>query len=154
VDEATGYQEERERDELNKLLAVYLSEERLKWAKMFPDEFYRQLYRLQGWQYPTGAKRTPLVGKLTNQLVYEKLPPGVLEKLRELNPKIKSTKRRKWKFTQFLSHDIGQPDLRDHLLQLIAIMRASANKSIFKRLFARAFPSGPEQLELSLDDEE
>jgi hypothetical protein len=38
VDEATGYQSDRERDELHKLLAVYLTEERLTWAKRFPDD--------------------------------------------------------------------------------------------------------------------
>ena len=36
VDEATGFQYERQRDELEKLLAVYLSRERLRWARMFP----------------------------------------------------------------------------------------------------------------------
>jgi len=51
VDEATGYQEQRDRDELQRFLALYLSEERLKWAKMFPDEYYKQLFRLQGWSY-------------------------------------------------------------------------------------------------------
>jgi hypothetical protein len=70
VDEATGYQIAREEDALQKLLAVYLSEERLKWAKMFPDEFYRQLFRLRGWSYnPMDIRRPKIVGKLTNQLV-------------------------------------------------------------------------------------
>jgi ABC-type iron transport system FetAB ATPase subunit len=78
VDEATGYQEERERNELHKLLAKYLAEERLMWAKMFPDEFYSQIYRLKRWPYPAGTNRTPFIGKITNQIVYEKLPPGVL----------------------------------------------------------------------------
>lgn len=153
IDEATGYQEKRDRDELSKLLAVYLSEEKLRWAKMFPDEFYKQIYRLRNWSYPTGAKRTPLVGKITNQIVYEKLPPGVLDELKKRNPVIKEIKRRKWKYTQFLSEDIGQPDLRDHLLQLIALMRASSNWHIFKKLFIRAFPSPGDQLSLDIDDE-
>ncbi len=141
IDEATGYQAERERDALHRLLSVYLSEERLKWARMFPDEFYRQIYRLRGWKYPTiGTQRTPLLGKITNQIVYEKLPPGVLEKLKEKNPIVPQTNRRRWKNFQFLSGDIGQPDLRDHLLQVIAVMRASSNWATFKRLFARSFP--------------
>jgi len=50
VDEVTGYQEDRNRDELHKLLSVYLSNERLVWAKRFPDEFYKQIYRLKGWE--------------------------------------------------------------------------------------------------------
>ncbi len=152
IDEVTGYQEERDRTELNRLLALYLSEERLKWAKMFPDEFYGQIYRLRKWSYPTGVKRTPLIGKITNELVYEKLPEGVLDELRKKNPIVQIKKRRQWKHTQFLSVDIGQPDLRDHLLQVIALMRASSDWSRFKRLFARAFPSGPEQAEMEFMD--
>jgi hypothetical protein len=151
VDEATGYQKARDKDELQKFLALYLSEERLKWAKMFPDEYYRQLFRLQGWIYsPLSVKRPKLVGKLTNRLVYEKLPDHVLDELRRLNPvKNQKTWRREATHFQHLSADIGQPDLRDHLLQLIAIMRASPNWGTFKRLFARAFPSsGGKQLEM------
>lgn len=151
IDEATGYQEDRDRDELSRLLAIYLSEERLKWAKQFPDEFYRQIYRLKNWQYPGGGGgKTPYVGRLTNQLVYEKLPPGVLEELRNRNPVNPIKKRRQWCHHQFLSTDIGQPDLRDHLLQVIALLKASANWSIFKRLFARAFPRKGDQLLLDI----
>jgi len=155
IDEITGYQEERDRNELEKLLALYLSEERLAWARMFPDEFYKQIYRLRNWSYPTGnkTKRTPLLGKITNELVYEKLPEGVLDELRKRNPVMPTTKRRRWKFTQFLSYDLGQPDLRNHLLQLVTIMRVSPNWSKFKRLFARAFPTGPEQTELEFMEE-
>jgi len=158
VDEATGFQYDRQRDELEKLLAVYLSEEKLKWAKTFPDEFYKQIYRLKAWQYPgTGTKRSPFIGKITNEIVYDKLPPGVLPKLRELNPKIENTHRRRWKLFQFLSEDIGQPDLRDHLLQLIAIMRASRNWKSFEKLLERAFPSRnpkPIQGEIWPEDED
>ena len=153
VDEATGYQAERDRDELQKLLAIYLSEERLKWAKMFPDEYYRHLFRLRGWDYsPIDTKRPKVVGKYTNQLVYEKLPPTVLEELRRLNPvKNKKTWRRGATHFQYLSADIGQPDLRDHLLQLIAIMRISPDWRKFISNFKKAFPTPGDQIELELD---
>lgn len=150
VDEATGYQAERDKDDLQRFLAMYLSEERLKWAKMFPDEYYRQLFRLWGWNYsPLSVKRPQLVGKLTNQLVYEKLPADALSELRKLNPvKNKKTGRREAAHFQHLSADIGQVDLRDHLLQLIAIMRVSSNKESFRKNFARAFPSPGDQFSL------
>ena len=156
VDEATGYQFDRDRDSLQKFLALYLSEERLKWAKTFPDEYYKQLFRLRGWKYsPISVKRPQYVGKLTNQLVYEKLPANVLDELRKLNPvKNKKTHRRGAAFFQYLSKDIGQQDLRDHLLQLIAIMRVSPNWRTFQRNFARAFPEPGSQVEMELDEDE
>jgi len=150
VDEATGYQSERDREELHKILEVYLSEERLKWAKRFPNEFYKHIYRLRGWPWPNGGKRTPVVGKITNKIVYEKLPEGVLDELRLRNPTIEGAGRRKWKHHQFLSEDIGQPDLRDHLLQLIAIMRISPNWNTFEEHLKLAFPKSGDQLSLPL----
>ena len=87
---------------------------------------------------------TQYIGKLTNKYVYEKLPPGVLSKIRELNPVNPRTKRRSAKHFQHLSADIGQPDLRDHLLQVIALLKAASNWRIFERLFARAFPTWAE----------
>jgi hypothetical protein len=142
IDEATGYQAERDNDELQRFLALYLSEERLKWAKMFPNEYYKQLFRLRNWIYsPLSVKRPKLVGYLTNKLVYEKLPANVIAELRRLNPvKNKKTWRREGAFFQHLSTDIGQPDLRNHLLQLIAVMRVSTNWPQFMRNFNRLFP--------------
>ena len=154
VDEATGYQADREKDALAKLLSVYLSEERLKWAKRFPDSFYKEIYRLNGWPWPPvhNSKRPGIIGKYTNQVVYERLPHGVLEKLKELNPQDEETKRRKFKHHQFLSEDIGQPDLHSHLLQVIALMRAATSWNGFIKLLDRAFPkNGQYQLELLED---
>lgn len=156
IDEATGYQIEREKDALQQLLSIYLSEERLKWAKTFPDEYYKQLFRLKGWAYnPIDVRRPKIVGKLTNQLVYEKLPPNVIDELKRLNPvKNKKTGRRAATHHQYLSEEVGQKDLRDHLLQLIAIMRISPNWGAFLRNFARAFPGPIEQIELALSEDE
>lgn len=154
VDEATGFQTERDRDELHKLLSVYLSEERLAWAKRFPDEFYKQIYRLRGWKWPVGKAKTPLLGHITNDIVYERLPPAILPKLQELNPTVADTKRRKHRHHQFLSEDVGQPDLRDHILQIIPLMKVSKTWDGFKRMIDLAFPKRGSQGTLSLEDVE
>jgi len=151
VDEATGYQSERDRDELNKILSLYLADERLKWAKRFPDEFYKQIYRLKKWRWPNHGNRTPYVGKITNAIVYEKLPPGVMEELQSRNPTREGTGRRKWKHHQFLSEDIGQPDLRDHLMQLIALMRISPDWPTFELHMKLAFPARGDQMFFDLE---
>jgi len=152
VDEATGFQYDRDRDELHRLLSVYLSEERLAWAKRFPDEFYRQIYRLKGWAWPVGRAKTPLLGHITNDLVYERLPIGVADKLREKNPTSDETKRRRWKHHQFLSEDVGQPDLRDHLLQIIPIMKISKDWASFKRHLEIAFPKAGSQIDMEFEE--
>lgn len=153
VDEATGFQADRDRDALHKLLSVYLSEERLAWAKRFPDEFYRQVYRLKGWPWPVGKGKTPLLGHITNDIVYDRLPEGVLDKLRELNPTQEETKRRKWKHHQFLSQEVGQPDLRDHILQILPIMRISKDWATFKRHLDVAFPKLGTQMDMLAEED-
>lgn len=151
VDEATGYQEDRDRDELHRILAAYLTEERLAWAKRFPDEFYKQIYRLKGWQWPaSGRAKPPILGHITNDIIYDRLPPGVLDELQRRNPTSEETKRRKWKHHQFLSPDFGQPDLRDHLLQVIAVLRISKTWESFKKNLEVAFPKPGTQIELEL----
>jgi hypothetical protein len=146
VDEATGYQDERDKDELSKLLSIYLSEERLAWAKQFPDEFYKQIYRLKGWSYPDNTQRPRVIGKITNKIVYDHLPPGVLEELRTKNPTCDRDKRRKFKHHQYLSPDIGQKDLREHLLQVIALMRTSRNWEQFEDHMKAVFPKHGDQM--------
>lgn len=153
VDEATGFQLDRDRDALHRLLSAYLSEERLAWAKRFPDEFYRQVYRLKGWAWPVGKAKTPFLGHITNDIVYDRLPEGVLPKLRELNPTQDVSKRRKFKHHQFLSEEVGQPDLRDHILQILPIMKISKDWKTFKRHLDVAFPKAGDQAELDLDGE-
>ncbi len=52
-----------------------------------PDEFFKQVYRIHGWQYVVGNRRMPqYVGKFINKYIYEELPHGVLEELQVRNP--------------------------------------------------------------------
>lgn len=147
VDEATGYQEVRDRDELHRILAYYVNDEWLPWTKRFPDEYYKQLFRLQNWQYsPPSVKRPRQAGKLTAKLVYEKLPKGVLEELRSKNPADEKGYRKR-KLHQYLTTDIGHPHLQSHVASVTTLMKASPNWTAFKKLFARAFPD-PDALEV------
>lgn len=140
VDEATGYQYDRARQALEEILERFIAEEYRKWAKTFPDDFYIEMFRLKGWQYiPFSVKRPSVVGHLTNDLVYKRLAPAVLDELRRKNPKLPSG-RRKQTHHQWLTEDIGHPRLREHLHALIALMRASANWNDFQRLVNRALP--------------
>ena len=151
VDEATGYQEVRARDELQRILEFYIAAELRPWTKMFPDEFFEQIYRLQEWDYKPGtAKRTPYVGKLINKYVYEQLPPGVLDELRELNP-VTASGRRKHKHFQYLTADTGNKHLDRQISTVTTLMRISDNRAQFEALFERAFPPPQARLPLVLD---
>ena len=88
IDEATSYQYVRDRFALNRLLDKYIDDEAKKWAKKFQDEFYKQIFRLNNWEFnPAGFhKRPSVVGKWTKELIYARFPKPVLIKLEDLNP--------------------------------------------------------------------
>ena len=151
IDEATGYQDIRKRNELQEILKAYISEELLPWTKRFPDEFYKEMFRLKNWPYdPTSVKRPSLIGKLTNQLIYKKLPPGVLQELKRKTPKSEKGNYTA-RFHQSLTEDIGHPNLKGQLQQVIVLMRISPNWRVFDRNFVRAF-GGQQKLDLDGDD--
>ena len=136
IDEVTGYQADRDRDEMQKVLEKYISAELLPWAKRFPDEFYKQMFRLKGLEYK-GKAKTPYAGKLTNKYIYEYLPKGVLEELQKETPK-SDTGNRKNRFHQHLSEETGLPNLDKQLQQTIALMKASDSWEEFDHLFKKA----------------
>ena len=154
IDELTGYQDVRERDELQKILAKYVRAEYLPWTQRFPHEFYKQMFRLRGWKYD-GKNRPGFAGRLTNYLVYERLPTGVLEKLQEINPVEENTGKRRRKHHQYLTEDTGIPHLDKHLSQVIALMRGFDDNEWdrFDRSFMRSFDV-PAQVKFELDDDE
>lgn len=151
VDEATGYQKDRDRDELHKMLEAYISKELLPWTKRFPDEFYEEMFRLRGWHFnPLSVKRPQLVGKLTKKIIYKKLPPGVVGQLEKKNP-ITPKGFRKFHHHRFLTNEIGNPHLERHLAAVVALMRISPDWRTFLRHLERAFPDERmKQFELAL----
>lgn len=145
VDEATGYQEVRARHELQRILEAYVQAELRPWVKTFPDEFFKQIYRLQGWEYKPGtSKRTPHVGKLINQYVYEQLPPGVLEELKRVNPR-NGNGNRSYKHHQFLTADTGNAHLDKQISTVTTLMRIARDKQEFKDMFERAYAQYPQE---------
>lgn len=128
VDEATGYQYEREKDELQKILKAFISEELLPWQKHFPDIYYKELFRLNGWDFTVnGVKKRPsVIGKWTNTLIYEQLPNGILEELKKNTPKSPKGNYTA-RFHQSLTLDIGEPTLTAQINQIVTLFQLSDN---------------------------
>ena len=140
VDEATGYQEIRDRLALQAILDKFLQKEFATWAKRFPDEFYKEMFRLRGWQWRgMRVNRPSVVGKYTNDLIYQRLAPGILSELQKRNPKDEKGQR-EGKHHQLLTDNIGVPALQQHLFATVGFMRASTTWDQFYRMMQRAFP--------------
>jgi hypothetical protein len=153
VDEATGYQNERPKDDLQKILAAYISPTLLPWTERFPLEFFKEMFRVYGWPWPytdanyPGPQGPRYAGKLIKQIIFENLPPGVLEQLDKMNPP-NDKWQRKSRMSQLLSSEIGHP----HVEKLVAVntmlFKVSDNKEEFKRNYKKAFPKKGDQFEL------
>jgi hypothetical protein len=139
VDEATGYQEQRARDALAKILEAFVAKELRRWISTFPAEFYKEMFRLRKLPYDGSVKRPSYIGHLTNDLVYARLAPGVLDELRRLIPRDERGRLRHHLHRR-LTEDVGHPKLRQHLASVTTLMKASENWDQFKKMVNRALP--------------
>jgi len=149
IDEVTGYQDDRDRAELQLILSQYISEELMPWTKRFPDEFYKQMFRLKGWEYK-GKPKSPYAGRLTDEYIYKYLPDGVLKELQSKNPRDSATRNRKHRHHQYLTINTGAKHLDNQLQQTMALMKASDSWKEFDRLFKKAMGK-PYQTALDFD---
>lgn len=140
IDEATGYQEVRAKDALAKILEQYVAQEWQPWTKTFPDEFYRNIYKLRKWEWGKANMHRPrVIGLWTDDFVYCRLAPGVRDELRKVNPKTESG-RRKQKHHQWLTGDIGHPQLRSHIDGINRLMLGSRSWGEFKKALDQFYP--------------
>jgi hypothetical protein len=125
VDEATGYQELRAKEALSKILEAFIAKELQPWVKTFPDDFYKHLFRLRGLNYPHDSIRRPqYFGVLTNDMIYKRLAPGVLNELKRVTPQ-DDNGRPKHRYFQRLTSNVGYPKLREHLGSVVTLMKLS-----------------------------
>jgi hypothetical protein len=131
VDEATGYQSIRPSDALARILEAFIAKELQPYVPTFPQEFYEELFRLRGLDYrQDSVKRPQYFGMLTNDIVYKRLAPGVLEELRKVTARNEDG-RLKHKMFQKLTSNKGYPKLIYHLGQVVATMKQSTNYQDF-----------------------
>ena len=152
VDEATGYQELRARKALADILEKFLTDYKQKWTKTFPEDFYKQIYRLRRWEWkPWTTKRPSVIAHWTDDFVYDRIAPGLTNELRNLNPTNASGERLS-KHHQWLNPDFGHPKLKEHISGVVALMRASSSWNGFIKALDRAFPRFGDTMQLPLDD--
>ena len=151
VDEATGYERIREERALATILEKFIAKEMRPWMQAFPYEYYHEIFRLKGWKGPHGVKRPSVLGHYTNDFVYKRLAPGLLEELRKVNPTTPSGGR-SYRHHQWFTADFGHPKLREHLIGVTALMRAAPNWNAFKRMLDRAYPKWNESLQFPFTD--
>ncbi len=137
VDEATGYQYKRDKDDLQVILGAYISDKIAEWQLTFTEDFYDQIFRLWKQTYNKQKQKRPaFFGILTNKYIYEPIKDGViLDKIKQLA----SEDDNKAKFHQYLTKDIGKEHLKRQIIEVTALMSICNTKDEFIEIFNKKY---------------
>jgi P63C domain len=141
VDEATGYQYDRPRRELEEQLKRYLSDSLRKWVRTFPADYFKHLCRLRGVELRPDMRLPQYFGTLTNNIVYRRIAPGLLARLKE-HRQANGTNRNK--LHSWLSADYGFQEVLIHLGTVVTVMKQNTNYEIFERELEKVAPVYPD----------
>jgi hypothetical protein len=141
VDEATGYQYDRPRRDLEEYLKKYLSESLRRWVRTFPADYFKHLCRLRGVDLRPDMKLPQYFGCLTNNLIYRRLAPGLLKRLKERRSERGSPSN---KLHSWLSMDTGFPEVLVHLGTVVGLMKLHTNYEEFEKQLDTVAPIYPE----------
>lgn len=141
VDEATGYQYDRPRRDLEEYLSKFLSESVRRWVRTFPASYFKELCRLRGVQLKPDMRLPQYFGHLTNNLVFRRLAPGLLKRLKErkIERGNKSDKLHSW-----LSQDLGFPEVLVHLGTVVGLMKLHTSYTAFEKQLDQVAPIYPD----------
>ena len=152
VDEATGFQKDRAKDALAQILEAFVAKELQPYVKTFPSDFYEQLFRLRNLPFPpeNPSFRPKYFGTLTNDIVYERIAPGLLEELKRKAAK----DEKKAHLHRRLTAEVGHPKLREHLASVVTAMKLSSDYKDFISKLNQLHPRFNSQLVLDLDEQD
>lgn len=153
VDEATGYQDARTKNALAEILEAFVAKELQPYLTTFPPDFYKEMFRLKGLPYRADSvKRPQYFGHYTNDVVYKRLAPGVLDELKAVQEKTPAGNA-KHKLFQRLTDNVGYPKLREHLGSVVTLMKLSQDWDDFKGKLEAIHPvlDGQAMLDVSIN---
>jgi hypothetical protein len=141
IDEATGFQYDRPRRDLEEYLKKFLSENLRKWVRTFPADYFKHLCRLRGVELRPDMRLPLYFGHLTNDLIYRRLAPGLLRRLKE-----RRTDRGKPhdKLHSWLSEDTGFPEVLVHLGTVVGLMKLHTDYAAFEKQLNSIAPIYPD----------
>lgn len=139
VHEATGFQSIREHDALQKIFDKYLQSYARTWQKTFRPKFFEKLFELYSIKLNKNGKHPLFIGRLINNIVYDRPAPHITDKLKELNP-TQENNLRKHKHHQFLTEKDGLQELKEHLIKVETLMCASKNREQFESFLNDLIP--------------
>jgi hypothetical protein len=147
IDEATGYQFERQGNALQLKMKAFIADEMRGWEKTFPDELWEQFGRLTRWKGSLHL-RPKWWGKLVMELVYNALDSEVAAYLKGNKPPPVHERN----YHQWLSQHYGLKQLITHIYEIIGMAKTCNNMKELQEKVAYHYKK--ESFQLSLYDVE
>lgn len=141
VDEATGFQYDRPRRDLEEYLSKFLAESLRRWVRTFPGDYFKHLCRLKGVVLRPDMKLPQYFGHITNDLVWRRIAPGLLRALKERRSERGSPSN---KLHSWTSDELGKPELLLHLGTVVGIMKLHTDYDAFHKQLNTIAPVYPE----------
>jgi hypothetical protein len=133
IDEATGYDKFKKKQEYQLKLQAFIADELQEWAQMFPDEFWYELARLESIHYSPRSR--PLRwGKYVMMFVYDAVDGDVGKELRKKNPDPHFLKNHHQWLKKF-----GREKVHDQITKVVTIMKLCENMDDFRKKFSKLF---------------
>jgi hypothetical protein len=143
IDEATGYDKFKKKQEYQLKLQAFIADELQEWARMFPDAFWYELARLEGIHYSPRSR--PLRwGKYVMMFVYDAVDGDVGKELRKKNPDPHFLQNHHQWLKKF-----GREKVHDQITTVVTIMKLCENMDDFRQKFARLFKKSSPQMEFT-----
>lgn len=141
IDEATGFQKIRAENALRLKLQAFIAEDMQEWARMFPNEFFFELARLENIHY-SPRNRPIRWGKYILTFVYRAVDPDVTNELKKRTPNPhKGENLHQW------LQEFGREKVTAQIHQVIGMMKSCKTIDEFKEKFNKAYNPDPfEQL--------
>jgi len=136
IDKATGYQKVNEEHTLRSALKACIADKIQEWKKMFPDDFWSELARLENIDDVPGNRLTRW-GNYITAFVYDAVDDDFANELRsDLYPFFNQDQN------QWL-RNYNRNKIRKHLIQVTSVLKTCKDLADFKDKFSYVFYNSP-----------
>jgi len=141
IDEATGFQKVRAQNALRLKIQAFISEDLQEWVRMFPEDFFIQLARLENVHY-SPRNRPIRWGKYVLAFVYAAVDKDVAKELKKRIPNPQHGRN-----LHQLLKEYGKEKVIAQIYQVLGIMKTCRDMDEFKQKFDYIFKEAPLQSE-------
>ena len=133
IDKATGYQKVNEEYTLRSALKACIADKIQEWEKMFPDDFWSELARLENVEDSPGNRLSGW-GNYITAFVYDAVDDDFENELRSDNPyPFFNQDQNQW------LRNYNKNKIRKHLIRVTSVMKTCKDLADFKDKFSYVF---------------